>query len=83
MTVGDFVLVNTYMMQLYLPLNFLGTTFCIFLLCLKLTQCYQCYKGTSYRMIKQSLVDLENMFTLLEEPQEIKVRVLQTQEPMF
>ncbi len=26
-------------------------------------------------MIKQSLVDLENMFTLLEEPQEIKVRI--------
>jgi ABC-type transport system involved in Fe-S cluster assembly fused permease/ATPase subunit len=24
MTVGDFVLVNTYMMQLYTPLNWLG-----------------------------------------------------------
>lgn len=50
MTVGDFVLVNTYMLQLYSPLNWLGT---------------------SYRMIKQSMVDLENLFTLLEEPIEV------------
>jgi ABC-type transport system involved in Fe-S cluster assembly fused permease/ATPase subunit len=51
MTVGDFVLVNTYVLQLYVPLNFLGT---------------------SYRMIKQSLIDLENMFDLLKEEQNIK-----------
>lgn len=27
MTVGDFVLVNTYMLQLYMPLNFLGSAY--------------------------------------------------------
>lgn len=51
MTVGDFVLVNSYLIQLAIPLNFLGT---------------------SYRMIKSSLVDLENMFSLLDEPLEVQ-----------
>jgi ATP-binding cassette subfamily B protein len=50
MTVGDFVLVNTYFMQLYGPLNTLGM---------------------SYRMIKQSFIDLENMFDILAIKPEI------------
>ena len=50
MTVGDFVLVNTYLIQLYIPLSYLGS---------------------SYREIKHSLIDMEQMFTLLSEKTEI------------
>jgi ABC-type transport system involved in Fe-S cluster assembly fused permease/ATPase subunit len=53
MTVGDFVLINTYLMQVYLPLGFLGF---------------------AYREVKQSLVYLEKMLDLLDEPEEIKDR---------
>lgn len=50
MTLGDLVLVNTLMIQLYIPLNFLGVI---------------------YREIKQSLTDLDRMFTLLNADKEV------------
>jgi ATP-binding cassette subfamily B protein len=50
MTLGDLVMVNAFMIQLYIPLGFLGVI---------------------YREIKQSLTDLEKMFTLMEREREI------------
>ena len=45
-SIGGFVVINAYMLQLYQPLNFFGTV---------------------YREIRQSLTDMENLFTLWEE----------------
>lgn len=53
MTLGDLVMINAFMIQLYIPLNFLGVL---------------------YREIKQSLTDLDKMFTLMEKEREIADR---------
>jgi ATP-binding cassette subfamily B protein len=50
MSLGDLVLVNAFMIQLYIPLNFLGVI---------------------YREIKQSLADMERLFSLLEQDREV------------
>jgi ABC-type transport system involved in Fe-S cluster assembly fused permease/ATPase subunit len=53
MTLGDFVMINALMIQLYMPLNFIGSV---------------------YREIKQGLIDVEEMFALLEVDADIKDR---------
>ena len=50
-TVGDFVMINAMMIQLYQPLNFMGMV---------------------YREIKQAVVDIETMFSILGREPEIK-----------
>ena len=49
LTVGGFVTLNTYVLQAFQPLNFLGSI---------------------YRQIRQSLIDMESLFDVLEEPTE-------------
>jgi ABC-type transport system involved in Fe-S cluster assembly fused permease/ATPase subunit len=49
-TVGDFVMINAMMIQLYQPLNFMGML---------------------YREIKQAIIDIESMFTILMRDPEI------------
>ncbi|MCC5795798.1 MAG: ABC transporter ATP-binding protein/permease [Methylophaga sp.] len=51
LTLGDLVLVNAYLLQLYLPLGFLGFV---------------------YREIRHSLTDMERMFSLLEQSEDVK-----------
>ena len=50
MSIGDLVLVNAFMIQLYIPLNFLGTL---------------------YRMLRESLTDIERLFALKTRSPEI------------
>ncbi len=50
MTLGDLVMINAFMIQLYIPLNFLGVL---------------------YREIKQSLTDLDKMFSLMDREREV------------
>jgi len=52
-TVGDFVMINAMMIQLYTPLNFMGMV---------------------YREIKQAIIDIEIMFSLLARKPEITDR---------
>ena len=52
-SIGDFVLINTLLMQLSIPLNFIGFI---------------------YREIRQGLTDIEQMFDLLDEKQEVTDR---------
>jgi len=52
-TIGSFVLVNAMLVQLYIPLNFMGML---------------------YREIKQALIDIDDMFRILERNPEIEDR---------
>jgi ATP-binding cassette subfamily B protein len=49
-SVGDFVMLNAMLIQLYQPLNFMGML---------------------YREVKQAIIDIDMMFDILEQPNEI------------
>ena len=51
LTLGDLVMVNAFLLQMFQPLSFLGVM---------------------YREIKQSITDVERMFTLLVRPKEVE-----------
>jgi ATP-binding cassette subfamily B protein len=53
MSIGDLVLVNAYLLQLAIPLNFLGMV---------------------YREVKQALTNMERLFGLLDERQDVRDR---------
>jgi ABC-type transport system involved in Fe-S cluster assembly fused permease/ATPase subunit len=53
MSVGDLVMVNGLLMQLTMPLGFLGSL---------------------YREMRQSLIDMQSLFALLEVQTNVKVR---------
>ena len=52
-TLGDFVLINALLLQLSIPLNFIGSV---------------------YREIKQALIDIDDMFKIIERDPEIQDR---------
>jgi ATP-binding cassette subfamily B protein len=52
-SIGSFVLVNAMLVQLYIPLNFMGML---------------------YREIKQALIDIDDMFSIIERNPEIQDR---------
>ncbi|MES2214875.1 MAG: ABC transporter ATP-binding protein/permease, partial [Pseudomonadota bacterium] len=51
MTIGDFVLLNAYLIQLSIPLNILGF---------------------AYREMKSAIINIDDMFKLLDIPQEVE-----------
>ncbi len=53
MTLGDLILVNTMMLQLFLPLGMLGVV---------------------YRAVRYALADMDLIFRLLDQPQEVRDR---------